>query len=87
MPHIPFTSYSQKDLVADKNSLVLTEKIYRTNQSIQSACKELDIEFEHEMLGDLCQCTHCNVWWYAFELEQDDAGNDLCKFCKTYYDF
>ena len=87
MPHIPFSSYSAKDLVLDRNSQDLVEKIYRTNQSISLACDQIGIEFNQEMLGDLTQCTHCNVWWHDYELTVDADGNDLCKFCKVYYDF
>lgn len=87
MPHIPFTSYSAKDLALDRISGDLVEKLYRTNHSIAQACDEMGVEFDEDMLEDLCQCTHCNVWWYAYELVQDADGNDLCKFCKVYYDF
>lgn len=87
MPHIPFTSYCVKDLVLDRVSGDLVEKIYRTNHSIAQACDEMGVEFHQDMLGDLCQCTHCGCWWHAYELDQDADGNDLCKFCKVYYDF
>lgn len=82
---IPFSYTSSKNTTFDRNSDSLIEKLYRTNQSIQLACEELDVEFEEGMLGDLEPCTHCSVFWHSYELTPDEDGNNVCKFCETYY--
>lgn len=82
---IPFTSYSAKDLILDRNSTSLIEKLYRTNQSIALACEQIGVEFQEEMLGDLEACTHCGVFWHSYELTSDEDDNNICKFCETYY--
>ena len=82
---IPFSATSPVDLVLDRNSNKLIDKIYRTNQSIALACEQIGVEFSEEMMGDLEACTHCGVYWHSFELSPDTDDNNVCKFCETYY--
>lgn len=64
---------------------MLIKALYKKNTSVLEACKELGIEFEEEMLGDLERCTHCNIWYHSFELLPDQDDNDICKFCETHF--
>jgi hypothetical protein len=65
---------------------MLVETLYRTNRSIVYACELEGIEeFDIEMIEDLEQCNHCNVWWHGYELLPDIDGNNICKFCESYY--
>lgn len=63
----------------------LTDKLYRTNRLIGDVCEELGIEFSDEELEDLEQCTHCNIWWYSYELIPDLDENNICRFCESHY--
>jgi hypothetical protein len=66
----------------------LAAALYRTNHSIERGCEEAGILsklFDDNMLEDLYQCTHCNVWWHDYELTPDDDDNEICKFCVNYY--
>lgn len=65
--------------------MALVEELYRTNRSIRTACENLGIEFEADMLEDLEQCSHCNIWYHSFELLPDLDDNNICKFCESYY--
>lgn len=53
--------------------------------SIQDACKLLGVEYDPEALEDLEQCSHCNIWWYSYELTPDLDDNNICKFCEITY--
>lgn len=68
---------------------ILTDVLYRTNQSIANALLELDIhptEIElEELLEDLAQCSHCNIHYWDYELIPDLDGLPICKFCSSYY--
>jgi len=63
----------------------MIETLYRTNMSIQDACKLLGVEYDPEALEDLEQCSHCNIWWYSYELTPDLDDNNICKFCEITY--
>jgi hypothetical protein len=63
----------------------LVDVLYRTNRVVGDACEELGIEFSEELLEDLEQCTHCNIWWYSYELIPDLDENNICKFCCGHY--
>lgn len=83
--NVPFSAVSSKDLVLDRNSNNLIDKLYRTNHSIALACEQMGVEFNEEMMGDLEACTHCGVYWHSFELSPDEDDNNICKFCETFY--
>lgn len=63
----------------------LTNYLYRTNSSIAKACEELGIEFSPELLEDLEQCSHCDIWYYSYQLIPDQDYNSICKFCEGHY--
>lgn len=83
--HIKYSSSSPKDLALDRGSLVVTERLYRTNTSLVQVCKELGISTDNVDLGDLETCTHCGVWWRSYELTPDLDDNNICRFCEGYY--
>ncbi len=64
---------------------MIVKEIYRTNKLPHKVCSEMGIEFEEELLEDLEQCSHCNIWWHGYELIPDLDGNNICKFCEGYY--
>ncbi len=64
---------------------MLVTELYRTNASILDTCDRLEIDFSIDLLEDLEQCSHCNVWWHGYELLPDLDGNNICKFCESYY--
>lgn len=65
--------------------MALIEELYRTNTSIMTACENLGIEFDIDLLEDLETCTNCGVWWHSYELLPDLDDNNICKFCEGYY--
>jgi hypothetical protein len=84
--HTKYTYYSPHDSEVDKDSMKLGKYLYRKRMTVQEACKDLGIDFEEEMLGDLEQCTSCSVWWHTHELLEDpEDGTNLCKYCESYY--
>lgn len=64
---------------------MLVDALYRTNQNVLDTCEELGIEYNVDLLEDLEQCSHCNIWWHGYELLPDLDGNNICKFCEGYY--
>lgn len=83
--HTKYTYYSPSVSALDKDSSALVAMLYRTNQSIKTACEDLEIEYQSEMTDGIEQCSHCSIWYYDHELIEDLDGNILCKFCEQWY--